>query len=176
MGAKVLVTGAGGFIGERLVSYLKSLGYWVRGADVKLPEFRQSIADEFLRRDLRRWENCLRATSGMEEVYALAADMGGAGYIFTGEHDAAVGPAFHMDGDAALAQRLDVSVDGAHRDTELAGQVARGQAAFTLQKLQARDQALRLHRGPFDGDMTRPVIYAAYAACMTTTLRTRRAP
>jgi GDP-D-mannose 3',5'-epimerase len=61
--------------------YLKSLGYWVRGVDAKLPEFRRSIADEFLRRDLRRWENCVEITSGIDEVYALAADMGGMGFI-----------------------------------------------------------------------------------------------
>ena len=81
MGAKVLVTGAGGFIGDHLVSYLKSLGYWIRGVDAKMPEFRRSIADEFLRRDLRRWENCVEITSGIDEVYALAADMGGMGFI-----------------------------------------------------------------------------------------------
>jgi nucleoside-diphosphate-sugar epimerase len=78
---KVLVTGAGGFIGHHLVSYLKRLGYWVRGVDLKNPEFTRTDADEFLLLDLRRWENCLRATEGVEEVYALAADMGGMGFI-----------------------------------------------------------------------------------------------
>ncbi|GAI63263.1 unnamed protein product, partial [marine sediment metagenome] len=78
---KVLVTGAGGFIGHHLVTYLKDKGYWVRGADIKYPEFCDTDADEFELLDLRRWENCLQATDGMKEVYALAADMGGMGYI-----------------------------------------------------------------------------------------------
>ena len=79
--SKVLVTGAGGFIGHHLVAYLKEQNYWVRGVDVKYPEFETSNADEFLLMDLRRWENCLEATKGIEEVYALAADMGGMGFI-----------------------------------------------------------------------------------------------
>ena len=78
---KVLVTGAGGFIGSHLSTYLKSKGYWVRGVDIKLPEFEPSTADEFQLLDLRRWENCLKATEGMDQVYALAADMGGMGFI-----------------------------------------------------------------------------------------------
>jgi GDP-D-mannose 3', 5'-epimerase len=78
---KVLVTGAGGFIGHHLVTYLKELGYWVRGVDLKLPEFSKTTADEFVLLDLRRWENCLQATNGIDEVYGLAADMGGMGYI-----------------------------------------------------------------------------------------------
>jgi GDP-D-mannose 3',5'-epimerase len=78
---KVLVTGAGGFIGHHLVSYLKELGYWVRGVDLHYPEFTPVDADEFLLLDLRRWENGLRATHGIDEVYALAADMGGMGFI-----------------------------------------------------------------------------------------------
>src|SRR5260370_41213919 len=78
---KVLVTGAGGFIGHHLVSYLKSLGYWVRGADAKAPEFCANAADEFKLVDLRRWEDCLAAATGIDEVYALAADMGGMGFI-----------------------------------------------------------------------------------------------
>lgn len=77
----VLVTGAGGFIGHHLVQYLKRQGYWVRGVDVKSPEFGRSAADEFWRLDLRRWDNCLQATRQVEQVYALAADMGGMGYI-----------------------------------------------------------------------------------------------
>ena len=78
---RVLVTGAGGFIGSHLVTYLKDKGYWVRGVDIKRPEFSESDADEFLLLDLRRWENCLRSTEGIDEVYALAADMGGMGFI-----------------------------------------------------------------------------------------------
>ena len=78
---KVLVTGAGGFIGHHLVRYLQERGYWVRGADIKEPEFSEIEADEFMQLDLRRWENCLEATRGIDEVYALAADMGGMGFI-----------------------------------------------------------------------------------------------
>lgn len=78
---KVLVTGAGGFIGTHLVSSLKKQGYWVRGVDLKYPEFSETDADEFEILDLRRWENCLQATRNIDEVYALAADMGGMGYI-----------------------------------------------------------------------------------------------
>lgn len=81
MSKRVLVTGAGGFIGHHLVTFLKRQGYWVRGADLKYPEYRGTDADEFLRLDLRRWDNGLRATEGVEEVYALAADMGGMGFI-----------------------------------------------------------------------------------------------
>jgi GDP-D-mannose 3', 5'-epimerase len=78
---RVLVTGAGGFIGHHLVTYLKKRGYWVRGADAKLPKFNATDADEFLTVDLRRWENCLLVTRGVGEAYALAADMGGMGFI-----------------------------------------------------------------------------------------------
>ncbi|HEX8247257.1 MAG TPA: NAD-dependent epimerase/dehydratase family protein [Pyrinomonadaceae bacterium] len=78
---KVLVTGAGGFIGSHLVTYLKEKGFWVRGVDIKYPEFAPTTADEFEILDLRRWDNCLQATRGVDEVYALAADMGGMGFI-----------------------------------------------------------------------------------------------
>lgn len=78
---RVLVTGAGGFIGHHLVMYLKRQGYWVRGADIKYPEYAPTDADEFELLDLRRWDNCLQATRGVDEVYALAADMGGMGFI-----------------------------------------------------------------------------------------------
>jgi nucleoside-diphosphate-sugar epimerase len=78
---RVLVTGAGGFIGHHLVTFLKREGYWVRGVDIKHPEFSPVDADEFELLDLRRWENCLRATRDIDEVYALAADMGGMGFI-----------------------------------------------------------------------------------------------
>jgi GDP-D-mannose 3', 5'-epimerase len=80
-GQKVLVTGAGGFIGHYLVAFLKQEGYWVRGVDLKHPEFAPTAADEFLILDLRRWQSCLDATAGVDEVYALAADMGGMGFI-----------------------------------------------------------------------------------------------
>jgi nucleoside-diphosphate-sugar epimerase len=76
-----LVSGAGGFIGSHLVTYLKKKGSYVRGVDVKPPEFAETDADEFEFLDLRRWENCLKATNGVDEVYALAADMGGMGFI-----------------------------------------------------------------------------------------------
>lgn len=78
---RVLVTGAGGFIGHHLVNYLKDRGYWVRGVDIKEPEFAPTAADEFELLDLRRWESCLKATRGVDHVYALAADMGGMGFI-----------------------------------------------------------------------------------------------
>ncbi|HRQ38292.1 MAG TPA: NAD-dependent epimerase/dehydratase family protein [Chloroflexota bacterium] len=78
---RILVTGAGGFIGHHLVKFLQERGHWVRGVDVKGPEFEPTTADEFQLLDLRRWENGLVATEGVTEVYALAADMGGMGYI-----------------------------------------------------------------------------------------------
>jgi len=78
---RILVTGAGGFIGNHLVAYLKQKEYWVRGVDLKYPEFCTSEADEFEILDLRRWDNCLQACRGIDEVYALAADMGGMGFI-----------------------------------------------------------------------------------------------
>jgi GDP-D-mannose 3', 5'-epimerase len=78
---KVLVTGAGGFIGHHLVTFLNKRGYWVRGVDITHPEFGETHADEFEMLDLRRWDNCLQASRGVEEVYALAADMGGMGFI-----------------------------------------------------------------------------------------------
>jgi nucleoside-diphosphate-sugar epimerase len=79
--ARVLVTGAGGFIGHHLVSYLKSQGHWIRGADLKTPDFCVTSADEFQLVDLRSWEDCLQATNSVDAVFALAADMGGMGYI-----------------------------------------------------------------------------------------------
>ena len=78
---RVLVAGAGGFIGHHLVKNLASRGYWVRGVDLKYPEYEASDAHEFEILDLRRWDNCLLATRGIDEVYHLAADMGGIGYI-----------------------------------------------------------------------------------------------
>jgi nucleoside-diphosphate-sugar epimerase len=81
MPTRVLVTGAGGFIGHHLVKYLKDRGYWVRGVDLKHPEFEETAADEFEILDLRRWEACQKAAQGIDEVYALAADMGGMGFI-----------------------------------------------------------------------------------------------
>jgi GDP-D-mannose 3',5'-epimerase len=78
---RVLVTGAGGFIGHHLVTYLKKKGYWVRGVDIKHPEFSPTDANEFDLLDLRRWDNCLQTIRGVHQAYALAADMGGMGYI-----------------------------------------------------------------------------------------------
>ena len=78
---RVLVTGAGGFIGHHLVTDLKRRGFWVRGVDLKSPEFTESDADEFEILDLRRWDACLQATRDIDHVYALAADMGGMGFI-----------------------------------------------------------------------------------------------
>ena len=78
---RVLVTGAGGFIGHHLVTHLKRAGDWVRAVDLKQPEYCPTDADEFELLDLRRWDNCLQATRGVDEVFALAADMGGMGFI-----------------------------------------------------------------------------------------------
>jgi GDP-D-mannose 3',5'-epimerase len=80
-GPRVVVTGAGGFIGHHLVTSLKQRGYWVRGVDLHLPEYTAVDADEFELRDLRRFDECLLATRGVDHVYALAADMGGMGFI-----------------------------------------------------------------------------------------------
>lgn len=86
-----LVTGAGGFIGSHLVKKLKKEGFWVRGVDLKYPEYSQTGADEFIIGDLREQSVCESILDRQfDEVYQLAADMGGAGYIFTGEHDADV--------------------------------------------------------------------------------------
>ena len=86
-----LVCGAGGFIGSHLVKRLKREGFWVRGVDLKFPEFGETAADDFLIGDLRDQTICATVTDRrFDEVYQLAADMGGAGYIFTGEHDADV--------------------------------------------------------------------------------------
>ncbi len=85
---RILVTGAGGFIGHHLVKKLKSIGHWVRGVDIKYPEYEVSAGDEFEILDLRKAENCLSATrDGIDEVYNLAADMGGIGYITAGHAD-----------------------------------------------------------------------------------------
>src|SRR5213595_1196436 len=78
---KVLVTGAGGFIGHHLTKYLVARGYWVRGVDIKEPEYAPTSAQEFQVLDLCKWENCLDATSDIDEVYGLAANMGGIGFI-----------------------------------------------------------------------------------------------
>jgi nucleoside-diphosphate-sugar epimerase len=86
-----LVCGAGGFIGSHLVRNLKKEGFWVRGVDLKYPDFSSTLADDFLIGDLRDADLCRSALDRhFNEVYQLAADMGGAGYIFTGEHDADV--------------------------------------------------------------------------------------
>jgi GDP-D-mannose 3', 5'-epimerase len=78
---KVLVTGAGGFIGHHLTNYLLERGYWVRGVDIKRPEFEPTRANEFLLHDLTVFDNCIKATKNIDEVYGLAANMGGIGFI-----------------------------------------------------------------------------------------------
>jgi len=89
-----LVLGAGGFIGSHMVKRLVSDGYWVRGVDIKYPEFSESVADEFVQGDLREVGFVSRVLDiegdSFDEIYQFAADMGGAGYIFTGEHDSCV--------------------------------------------------------------------------------------
>jgi nucleoside-diphosphate-sugar epimerase len=87
---KVLVCGAGGFIGGHLVNRLKSEGHWVRGVDLKVNEYGNTNSDEFILGDLRDPVVAQKVVKGIDEVYQLAADMGGAGYIFTGDHDADV--------------------------------------------------------------------------------------
>ena len=88
---RILVCGAGGFIGHHLVGHLKKEGNWVRGADLKFPRFSETEADDFLVGDLRDPYFVREVVDGpFDEVYQLAADMGGAGYIFTGDNDAAV--------------------------------------------------------------------------------------
>jgi len=85
MTTRALVTGAGGFIGHHLVKFLVDKGYWVRGVDIKHPEYEETAAHEFELLDLRRLDNCLVATRAIDEVYSLAADMGGIGFI-TADH------------------------------------------------------------------------------------------
>jgi len=80
---KALVTGAGGFIGHHLVKFLKKKGFWVRGADIKYPEFEKTVADEFMKVDLREFKNCLKVTRDIDFVFNLAANMGGIGFIET---------------------------------------------------------------------------------------------
>lgn len=86
---RALVTGAGGFIGHHLVRHLVNEGYWVRGVDIKYPEYEESPAHDFELLDLRRFDNCLITTRGVDEVYQLAADMGGIGYITANHADIA---------------------------------------------------------------------------------------
>ncbi len=89
MSKRALVCGAGGFIGGHLVNRLKGEGYWVRGVDIKEHEFAQTHSDEFIKGDLRDVDIVKQSLAGgIDEVYQLAADMGGAGYVFTGENDA----------------------------------------------------------------------------------------
>ena len=103
-----LVLGAGGFIGSHMVKQLKSEGYWVRGVDLKHPDFSETEADEFIERDLSVYENVekviqfkgyqgnfyhevpYRVITSFDEIYQFAADMGGAGYIFTGDNDSQI--------------------------------------------------------------------------------------
>ena len=88
---KALVLGAGGFIGSHMVKRLKSEGYWVRGADLKYPLYSKTAADEFFQGDLTEQAFCDVVTNiEFDEIYQFAADMGGAGYIFSGDNDADV--------------------------------------------------------------------------------------
>ena len=88
---QALVCGAGGFIGSHVVKHLRSEDFWVRGVDLEYPEFSETAADDFVIGDLRNQDLCRAIVDRkFDEVYQFAADMGGAGYIFTGEHDADV--------------------------------------------------------------------------------------
>ena len=88
---KAIVCGAGGFIGSHLVRRLKADGMWVRGVDLKFPEFAETEADDFIEGDLRDVSVCERVfDQPVDEVYQLAADMGGAGFVFTGDNDAEI--------------------------------------------------------------------------------------
>lgn len=87
---RALVLGGGGFIGSHMVKRLKDEGYWVTSVDLKTPSYSESTADEFIVGDLRNADFVDSIIDGFDEIYQFAADMGGAGYIFTGEHDADV--------------------------------------------------------------------------------------
>jgi GDP-D-mannose 3',5'-epimerase len=87
---RILVNGAGGFIGGHMVKRLKAEGNWVRAVDLKRHEYTTPPADEFIVGDLCDQRLVAQAVDGIDEIYQFAADMGGAGYIFTGEHDADV--------------------------------------------------------------------------------------
>ena len=87
---RALVCGAGGFIGSHLVRRLKKEGYWVRGVDLKYPEFSKTEADEFIKGDLRNLSIVDVCVDGVDEIYQLAADMGGADFIFTGLNDSEI--------------------------------------------------------------------------------------
>lgn len=88
---KAVVCGAGGFIGSHLVRRLRSEGMWVRGVNLKFPEFAQTQADDFIEGDLRDVAVCERVFDQLfDEVYQRAADMGGAGFVFTGDNDAEI--------------------------------------------------------------------------------------
>src|SRR5215211_4361771 len=94
MATRVLVTGAGGFIGHHLVKHLVDQGYWVRGVDIKHPEYEPSPSHEFELLDLRRFDNCLIATRGIDEVYHLAADRFNAAELFLCSSSACVYPMY----------------------------------------------------------------------------------
>ena len=88
---KAIVCGAGGFIGSHLVKRLRAEGTWVRGVDLKFPEYAETAADDFIEGDLRDIDVCHRVfDQPFDEVYQLAADMGGAGFVFTGDNDAEI--------------------------------------------------------------------------------------
>jgi GDP-D-mannose 3',5'-epimerase len=110
---RALVCGAGGFIGSHLAKRLKREGYWVRGVDLKYPEYTRTHADDFVIGDLRNQEVCRAVTdSPFDEIYQLAADMGGAGYIFSGNHDADV---MHNSGTINLNMVERARVSGAKK-------------------------------------------------------------
>ncbi len=111
---KALVCGAGGFIGGHLVKRLKREGFWVRGVDLKFHEYAETEADDFVVGDLRDMNLCRSVIdTRYDEVYQLAADMGGAGFIFTGENDADI-----MHNSATINQLVDMVADIAGKKIE----------------------------------------------------------
>ena len=130
-----LVCGAGGFIGSHMVKRLISEGYWVRGVDLKYPEFSSTQAQEFIIGDLTNPDMAYQAVYGVDEVYQFAADMGGAGYIFTGEHDADV-----MNNSALINLNILSAIRDIHFKIKGSGKVIE-----QLEKNEAIDKKLLRH-------------------------------
>ncbi len=157
-----LVTGAGGFIGHHLVKYLVARGYRVVGADLKLPEFEVSDAHEFMVCDLRSAEDCMLACAGIDEVYQLAADMGGIGYITSSHADISINNILinaHMLS-AARQQRVKRFLFSSSACGSAEGRgcfPGRSGRGVRLGKAVHREAVPVHHRGPRHGDARRPL-------------------